>query len=130
MAAPSSPERWKRLEEIFHQAAELTPDARGGFLDAACAGDPSLRVELESLLQLLETGGDFIEVSLQAAALDFCSNRAPAPLAEGTCVAHYRILSTLGSGGMGRVYLAEDTRLARKVALKTLSPGSSTARAH
>jgi serine/threonine protein kinase/tetratricopeptide (TPR) repeat protein len=123
MAAPSSPERWKRLEELFHQALELARDARCPFLVTACAGDPELRAELDSLLQSAESSADFIEAPLHAAARDFCAGRAPAALPEGSRVGHYRILSTLGSGGMGRVYLAEDTTLARKVALKTLSPG-------
>ncbi|MDR3698730.1 MAG: protein kinase [Candidatus Sulfopaludibacter sp.] len=123
MAAPSSPERWKRIEDLFHRALELEKNEQTIFLDTACAGDPDLRAELESLLQSSESSADFIEAPLHAAALDFCAGRAPAALPEGSRVGHYRILSTLGSGGMGRVYLAEDTRLARKVALKTLTPG-------
>jgi TolB-like protein len=124
MAAPASPERWKRLEELFHQALELEPEQRGHFLDAACGDDAGLREEIESLLRSSTTeGADFIEEPLRAAARDFYADRAPAPLAEGSYVSHYRILSTLGAGGMGRVYLAEDARLRRKVALKTLAPG-------
>ena len=123
MAAPSSPERWKRLEELFLQAADLDPDARCRFLDTACGDDPGLRAEVESLLRSSEETADFIQAPLEAAARDFCADRAPGPLAEGARVAHYRVLSTLGAGGMGRVYLAEDVKLGRKVALKTLSPG-------
>jgi serine/threonine protein kinase/TolB-like protein len=112
-----NPDRWRRVEDLFHEASERPAGERASFLAQTCAHDPDLRREVESLLQHAEE--DFAEKSVQEAALNFS---AAADLETGTQFAHYQIISMVGVGGMGRVYLAQDTRLKRKVALKMLNP--------
>src|SRR5918997_1461074 len=55
-----TPERWQRIKELFHAAAELGPSERGAFLDANCAGDSAARAEVESLLAAHEREGEFL----------------------------------------------------------------------
>jgi serine/threonine-protein kinase len=109
---------WDNLKEIFHAAMALPPSERVTYLDRVCEGNPSLRRHVESLLKSAEETGNFIDVPGFEAAADMLIERTG--LQPGRMVAHYRILSLLGEGGMGRVYLAEDTKLHRKVSLKFL----------
>jgi serine/threonine protein kinase len=113
------PERWKQIEQLYYAALERESEKRGAYLDEACAGDEELRREVESLLASNEGAGGFMaSPALQIAAKVMAGEGGQSQV--GRQIAHYQILSLLGAGGMGEVYLAQDTRLGRKLALKLL----------
>ncbi|MBL8190675.1 MAG: AAA-like domain-containing protein [Acidobacteria bacterium] len=112
-------DRWKRVNEIYYAALELNTPERGVFLDTHCANDQALRAEISSLLASNDEAGDFMNPSaLELAAQTVAAESAQPQIGER--IGHYKIVSPLGAGGMGEIYLAEDTRLNRKVALKLL----------
>ena len=114
-----NPERWQQVEQLYHSTLEKEVSERSAFLAGACAGDEALRREVESLLAAEDRAGEFIESpALDVAAKLFA--REQAAIVSGQIINQYKVISPLGTGGMGEVYLAEDTRLDRRVALKFL----------
>jgi eukaryotic-like serine/threonine-protein kinase len=112
-------DRFKAVEHLYHAALEIEPERRSAFLAEACAGDESLRSEVQMLLGLDLQASEFLEepeievVARQAAT-------RPLNSLIGRQLGPYKLHALIGSGGMGEVYRAEDTRLRRNVAVKVL----------
>jgi serine/threonine protein kinase/Flp pilus assembly protein TadD len=114
-----TPERWQQINSLFQEALNRSTSEREAFLNDACAGDEDLRNEIQSLISSLAGARDFLEVpALEAAAARIASE--PDESLAGTLIGSYEIEARLGTGGMGEVYLAKDTKLDRKVAIKFL----------
>jgi serine/threonine protein kinase/Tol biopolymer transport system component/tetratricopeptide (TPR) repeat protein len=123
-----TPERWKKVEEVFESALECSPDERRGYLVEACAGDESLRGQVETLLQSYEAAGSFIEAPVLApdAARTLIDENSPAMI--GRRVGSYKLVREIGRGGMGSVYLAvrADDEFQKRVAIKLIKRGMDT----
>src|SRR5438132_5394455 len=114
-----TPERWQQVEEVLQAALDRSPHERMSFLNEACSDDEELRQETSSLVDAYGEAGDFIEepaIALDAHLLigNYQQNNI------GREIGPYQIIERLGAGGMGEVYLAQDRRLDRQVALKIL----------
>jgi eukaryotic-like serine/threonine-protein kinase len=116
-----SDDRWRRVEEVFHDAVSLPPAERSAFLGKACAGDSELRREVESLLANDDPEGHILEAAVSAAVEQLPAD--PAGTSEnlvGKHIGPYLITGLIGQGGMGLVFKAQDTQLNRTVAIKAL----------
>jgi tetratricopeptide (TPR) repeat protein/predicted Ser/Thr protein kinase len=134
-------QRWAVIDSLYHAALEKEPGERSAYLAAACAEDPTLRSEVESLLDYADTQlTSPVELSKMAELLDKIGGIAPpegekpvGPAAAGippalpAAIGRYRILRLLGEGGMGVVYEVEQEKPRRTVALKVIKPGLASA---
>ena len=110
-------EAWPRLKEAFEGARALALDARPAYLAEVCNGDEALRHEVELLLAHNDQAASFLETP----AMPFDDSLVAKSL-EGQCIGPYQVSALIGTGGMGEVYSARDTKLNRLVAIKVLLP--------
>ena len=128
---PLTAERWRQLTPILDEAFELDARARAAYLDRACAGDPALRADVESLLEAGLASGDFLEepldaylpaIGVQPDEVGPVANTGPRTdtIEPNHRIGPYRVIRELASGGMGAVYVAEraDGQYEQRVALK------------
>lgn len=114
------PERLSQIEDLYHAALELPPGERESFIHNSCGEDDELRREIESLLAVKRASNNFFENPPLSLAAEMFADKEKLSNLAGKEISHYRIIKLLGSGGMGEVYLAEDTKLRRQIALKVV----------
>jgi tetratricopeptide (TPR) repeat protein len=126
MASDLTPDEWQRVKKILDEALDVPAPDRAAFLEARCAGDETLRREVESLAAVAEPAWSFVETPPGDREASF-ADRAPASRV-GDRVGAYELLAELGRGGMGMVYLARraDEEFEKKVAIKLVRPGMAT----
>ena len=114
-------DRWARIESLFNAAVGLDAVARAEMLARECGADAALRGDVEQLLSAHDASGDFIKAAIAHAAADL----DPATSRLGETLGAYRLISKIGEGGMGAVYLAEraDAQYRARVAVKVLRGG-------
>jgi len=119
------PQRWQRIEELFHAASTMEAGRQETYLAAECGGDEALREEVLSLLGASGRGDSMLQAEVGRAAADAVGVRETV---AGERIGAYRVLRPLGRGGMGAVYLAEraDDTYHKQVAIKLVRAGFGT----
>jgi serine/threonine protein kinase/tetratricopeptide (TPR) repeat protein len=121
-------ERYHQIKELFQAAIELEANARAEFLSEACAGDVSLKAEVEHMLAASEEAESFIEAPAYQLTDHFTTQRAiPQEPTSGSFIGHYKVIREIGEGGMGAVYLAvrADDQYKKRVAIKLIKGGAN-----
>jgi serine/threonine-protein kinase len=132
-----NPERWKKIDQLLDSLLELEQDRRAEYIDRACGDDSALRSEIESLLAAHSRSVGFIDTLRVGAAAEFFG-RSESEELVGRSISHYRVLSSLGAGGMGEVYLASrnlrhlrrDARQSRRRMVASEAAGSECEQRH
>lgn len=116
------PQHWQRLQRLFEAALELSPSARGEFLDRACGGDAALREAVERLLRQDATGDQALHAGVGAVAAEVADSHLGRRIGER--LGAWRITGHIADGGMGAVYRAEraDGEYQQQAAIKLLNP--------
>jgi serine/threonine protein kinase/tetratricopeptide (TPR) repeat protein len=114
------------IDEVFFAAMEReSPEARAAYLDDVCASDPELRRQVERLLEAQHKVGSFLDGPAAGATVSLALPQTME--GPGAVIGPYKLLEQIGEGGMGVVYMAEQTQpVRRKVALKIIKPGMDT----
>jgi serine/threonine protein kinase/tetratricopeptide (TPR) repeat protein len=118
----SKPLNWERIQQVFEEASQLPPGRREAWVADACQGDRTLYLQVESLLLALDQEGGFLEAQIASYATRVTAGGPPERIGA------YHILSEIGRGGMGAVYLAEraDGQYQRRVAIKLVQGGPAS----
>src|SRR5688572_24303530 len=111
---------WQKVREVFDSALRHRPDERRKFVNEVCGDDKTLLAEVESLLSSHDSAESFMETPAVAKVADVIAAKTK-KLEAGKYLGHYEIITQIGEGGMGEVYLANDKKLDRKVAIKILN---------
>ena len=123
-----TPERWKKVEEVFEAVLQRPPEDRAAFLDSVCANDITLRNQVDTLLLSLERAGSSVQSPAFGIALTDTMVGETSPTVIGKRLGAYRIEREIGRGGMGSVYLAvrADDEYKKRVAIKLIKRGMDT----